>query len=135
MDYRRQRPTVVLTRRLSGGQTTSATSGALAIHYHGPIEPIPVISSLTCAFGTELEHPSCITFQHHPSRRSFQLLAPLSLRGFVDMFSQRQVGVILPQSIHQVNPRLAGSFSPRGLRANRHVLLVSCWALGVFSAV
>jgi hypothetical protein len=88
------------------GQTSSVTSGALAIHYNGPIELIPVISSLTCAFWTKSEHPcrgSCITFQSSlppPAVRSFQLLTLLSLRGFVDMFSQGQVNVTLPQFIH-----------------------------------
>jgi len=45
------------------GQISSAASGALAIHYNGPIEPIPTILSLTCDFRTEPEHPSCVTFQ------------------------------------------------------------------------
>ena len=39
------------------------TSGALAIQYDGPIERIPVISSLTYAFRTEPEHSSFIIFK------------------------------------------------------------------------
>jgi hypothetical protein len=64
------------------------------------VEPIPIISSLTCASGRNQSTPYAL-FSTNPPRRSFQLLALLSSRGFVD---QGQVNVTLPQSIHQLNP-------------------------------
>jgi hypothetical protein len=71
------------------GQTLSVTSGALAIYY------MPSRRNQNI--------PHAFLFKH-PSRRSFQLLGSLSLRGFIDVFSQGQVNVILPQLIPRVNP-------------------------------
>ena len=45
-----QRPSDMFNQATFWGQTPSVTSGALAIHNDGSIEPIPIISLLTCGF-------------------------------------------------------------------------------------
>ena len=91
----------------------------------------------------EPEHPLCIIFNHLPCR-FFQLPAPLSLQGFVYIFSRGQINAT-PQFIHQSNLlvkfspmanllwRFARSYSPHCLRANRYVPLVSCWVCASMS--
>jgi hypothetical protein len=71
------------------GQTLLVTSCALAIYY--------------MPSGRNQNIPHALLF-NHPSQCSFQLLVPLSLRGFVDMFFQCQINAIFPRFIHHVNP-------------------------------
>jgi hypothetical protein len=96
----RRRPTIVLTG--DSLETNSIiTSDALAIHYNGPIEPIRVISPLTCAFRTEPERPSCLTFQPSPP-------PPLSTAGSVVVARCRRYVFSRPSQCYSSKIHLRG---------------------------
>jgi len=107
MDCRRQRPTVVLTRRLSGDKLRRLRAALW-------ISITRVLLTDPSYFAPDLRLPEsgrnqntahALLFSQLP-RRPFQLLAPLSLRNFINVFFQGQVNVTLPQFIHQMNPPL-----------------------------